>query len=91
MSKWDSSNKYRKKRYNSDPEYAALCRKRTKNWRIKQKELVMNHYTKGTMKCQCYHCNIYGINFLTIEHKNGGGTQHRKTMKETSLAQWIVK
>lgn len=43
------------------------------------KETVLKRYGNG--KCQCAKCGCTDINALSIDHINGGGTQHRKTVK----------
>lgn len=47
-----------------------------KNTRLNQKLIVMNHYTQGKNCCQI--CGEKDIDVLTIDHINGGGTQHAK-------------
>lgn len=44
--------------------------------RMRYKLTVVNHYSNGTMKCYC--CGGSSIEFMTIDHLNGGGLQHRK-------------
>ena len=86
----DSNNKYKKKRYHTDPAFREERKRLAKQWRNKQKLAIFTHYTKGTMKCQCTKCDVTGINFLTLEHKNGGGTQHRKRMAKTAIYKSII-
>lgn len=38
------------------------------------------HYSKGKNRCEC--CKESHLEFLAIDHKNGGGNKHRKTIKE---------
>lgn len=54
----------------------------------KQKELILNHYGKG---CAC--CGEREIVFLTIDHINGGGTKHRKSLSGGGrfFYRWIIK
>lgn len=77
-----------------------------KVWRLKNRETdlikqrerhrqrrigVMSHYTgdKG-MVCDC--CGEKTIEFLVLDHINGGGTQHRKKVGSgTGFFLWIIK
>jgi hypothetical protein len=55
---------------------------RSKNRKIK----IFNHYGN---KCSCCGETIY--EFLSIDHINGGGTKHRKVMRNSrQLYQWII-
>jgi len=74
--KWriDNLDKMRK----SEREYS---RKR----RAKEKKLVFNHYGR---KCVC--CGEENEGFLTIDHINGKGTEHRKNI-HNQLYYWLVK
>ena len=55
---------------------------------INAKKLVYNHYGDS-----CQSCGITDKDCLTIDHINGGGTQHRKNIKRYgwSFYQWLVK
>jgi hypothetical protein len=58
----------------------------------KLKTKVMKYYSdKYNYYCSC--CGENEINFLTIDHINGGGTQHRKKIGISSYEfyKWIVK
>jgi hypothetical protein len=39
---------------------------------------VLMHYSNGTMKCAC--CGEAGLPFLSLDHINGNGNQHRKSL-----------
>lgn len=71
------------------------AKKRTKAWREKnpdyyykyrkeKKGKVINAYGN---KCNC--CNEDTFEFLTIDHINGGGHQHRKEVK--NIYSWLIK
>jgi hypothetical protein len=47
--------------------------------RLRIKYLVFSHYSKGKPKCSC--CGEAHFEFLTIDHVNGGGHAHRKSIK----------
>lgn len=57
-----------------------------KRRRDRMRRIVIEHYGN---ECSCCKENEYG--FLTIDHVNGGGTKHRKTVTATSLPFFIVK
>ena len=65
-------------------EYA---RKHTVQRRIRldaHKIEVFNYY--GGPVCSC--CGESHIEFLSLDHINGGGCQHRKTIKGKSIYEW---
>lgn len=58
-----------------------VCKKKQNNERYKRiKFEVLSHYSKGTPTCEC--CLEKLQEFLTIDHINGGGRQHRKELRE---------
>jgi hypothetical protein len=73
----------------SEAEYARDYRAKnasTSEWKAKRAEYqrgfarrmkldVVTHYSKGKLKCKC--CGEQGIEFLTIDHIDGGGRKHR--------------
>src|ERR1700757_476788 len=68
---------------NTKSGYGAQCRPchRERN-NIRNRALrvtVLAHYSKGTPKCAC--CGETVLEFLSLDHINGGGRQHRKTIK----------
>jgi hypothetical protein len=63
---------------------------------FKNKTLVLNHYSNGTMKCEC--CGESHEEFLTIDHINGGGNKHRAEIAAKSRSgggsvtyKWLIK
>lgn len=54
------------------------------NHRRRSKLLVLHHYSNGKMICAC--CGIGYVEFLTIDHINGGGAAHRRTIGNGKLA-----
>lgn len=48
---------------------------------------VLKHYSNGLMICDCCPENRY--EFLTIDHIKGGGTKHRKIVK--NMYRWLKK
>lgn len=59
-----------------------------KKRRYEQKIEIFTFYSQGIPKCAC--CGEKEIEFLTIDHINGGGCQHKKETKN-HLYEWIVK
>lgn len=53
----------------------AAKNQRSKDWRVKLKAEVYSHYGD---RCAC--CGEANPMFLTLDHVNGGGYQHRKTV-----------
>ncbi len=50
---------------------------------------VLTHYGGNPPKCAC--CGEPIIEFLTIDHIHGGGTQHRKLIGYGNLYRWLIK
>jgi hypothetical protein len=40
------------------------------------RESIVNHYGNGNPRCAC--CNLSGVEFLALDHIDGGGGTHRK-------------
>lgn len=60
-------------------DYNARTRERNRN-------LVFDQYGR---KCAC--CGEQIRMFLTVEHLNGGGRQHRLSVKTTDIYRWLVR
>lgn len=66
-----------------DPEaYRAYMR----SYHRKQRERVIAHYGA---KCAC--CGETTWEFLSIDHMNGGGTQHKKEIGAGRLVEWVIR
>jgi hypothetical protein len=50
----------------------------SKHQRAKNKIAAIRHYSGGKMACAC--CGETTLEFLGIDHINGGGTKHRKKL-----------
>lgn len=75
----------KKRRYNEKPDYYKEVSTRK---RLKLRTEVLTHYSNGTPKCAC--CGIAEIKFLCIDHINGGGNAHRKTLPRGHyIYQWL--
>lgn len=58
---------------------------RKKEWRAKIRKIVIQHYGS---KCVC--CGESRYEFLALDHKNGGGNQHRREVG-FDITRWIYK
>jgi hypothetical protein len=63
--------------------------------RKSQKFIVIEHYSKGAMKCEL-HKQFWGHEFndfslLTVDHVNGGGTKHRRDIKGNNICNWLIQ
>jgi len=74
---------YSGKRNRLNPEYMKKLRR---EWKRTARLSVLNHYSNGTMVCA--DCGEDNINFLTVDHVEGGGRKHRKEIR-TYLTLWL--
>lgn len=63
-------------------------------YRRRTKLLVLQFYSNGTMRCAC--CGISYIEFLTIDHIDGGGADHRRSIGKGNLSggnfyKWLIQ
>jgi hypothetical protein len=65
-------------------------------YRRRAKLAVLHHYSNGTMRCAC--CGISYIEFLTIDHIDGSGAEHRRTLGDGKIGSggarfypWLIK
>ena len=72
------SDEYREKTYSPSAR---------SEWRQIRKFKIIHHYSKGTMICA--RCGFSDIRALSIDHIDGGGTQHRKLIGD--LYGWLNK
>lgn len=63
--------------------------KRAVEKRRKLRFEVLKHYSKDVPECAC--CGEKIIEFLTIEHIENNGADHRKTIFPTQLPLWLIK
>ncbi len=62
--------------------------------RIRHKIDIISHYSCGTMVCVC--CGEDNIDFLSIDHINGGGNKHRRIVlghegSGSSFHLWLIR
>lgn len=63
-----------------------IIKRRTKAWLLNIRKEVLNFYGN---KCQC--CGENRIEFLSIDHINGGGTKHRKEISHANIYVWLKR
>lgn len=51
---------------------------RSFSYRLRQKLAVLGYYSSSTYSCKC--CGESRLEFLTIDHINGGGAKHREEL-----------
>lgn len=62
------------------------------NRHLERKALLVAHYSNNTNKCTC--CGESEVRFLTIDHINGNGSEHRKSSKcgtGSVFYDWLIK
>lgn len=55
----------------------------------RRRYLILEHYSNGIPKCAC--CGEEKIEFLSIDHINGGGHKHRKSIGGQKIDQWLLQ
>jgi len=74
----------RRRRALNREEYNRKQRDRNRMLKLK----VINHYSKGKNCCAC--CGETTYEFLSIDHVNENGSEHRKHVKGTYIIQWLI-
>jgi predicted restriction endonuclease len=98
--KWETEHPEKRRVYNKT--YRDKYPDKAREWRKKSYEKVgsapalrayyklrlevLNHYGA---RCAC--CGESEIRFLTIDHVNNDGSEHRKTVKTNAIYRWIKK
>jgi hypothetical protein len=73
---------YIRKEMNAHPEYG---RRRIKKRKLK----ILTHYSENPPKCAC--CGEIIIEFLCIDHINGGGNKHIKEITHNNFYGWLIR
>jgi len=65
--------------------------RQVKDARDKRRKEVLEHYSNGKMVCAC--CEESHVEFLTIDHVDGGGSKHRKKVgySGSPFYYWLIK
>lgn len=83
-------NSKRRDRYRSDEKYRVSQNKGTREWgdkyRRDNKKKVFEHYGYS---CKC--CGEEEPKFLSIDHVEGDGSKHRKSLRHNNIYIWLVK
>lgn len=54
-----------------------------------KRDIILNYYSNGTMKCAC--CGESQIEFLSIDHINNDGAEHRKEIGRSQITNWLIQ
>lgn len=101
----DCINKYNYSRYHSNTEYKRKIKMNNLKWASKNKPSLKNyqqlyafklkinvisHYSNNKNCCSC--CGEKHIEFLCIDHINGGGNIHRKSINRSGFMfyKWLI-
>lgn len=63
--------------------------KYNRQYKIRQRDAVFAFYGGSNPACEC--CGESHIEFLTIDHIDGGGNIHRKEIGSSALYGWLIK
>lgn len=56
------------------------------------REQVIDHYTDGNRSCMCPGCRVTGLEFLTLDHVENNGSDHRKEIPSgMKLFRWCIQ
>lgn len=66
----------------------SVC-ERVRRQEAEAKPIVLRHYGNGSMSCLC--CRESIAAFLTVDHVNGGGNEHRKRVAHNHLYSYLYK
>lgn len=64
-------------------------RRRYKRYSADLRLEALTHYSSGKPSCEC--CGEIRIEFLALDHKDGGGNKHRKEIKNdgNNIYRWV--
>lgn len=77
---------------NLTPQQIAANNKRIATYKRNLRIKCLQHYSHGAMSCAC--CGEANIEFLALDHINGGGNKERKMSGRKGtigLAQYLIK
>jgi len=96
MKKWRKLNQDRVKASRKHYKESGKKAETNREWRKKTRLKVLTHYGGNPPKCEC--CGETHIEFLTIDHINNDGAEHRKKLGITQnsghgskLYRWIIR
>lgn len=76
------------KEYYKNPINKARNANHAKNRRLKEKYRCIEYYSRGTMKCSCCGESVY--EFLTLDHVNNDGAEHRRIANRDTIYGWLI-
>lgn len=64
-----------------------------KQWRYENRTTCLKHYSGGEIKCKC--CGENQEQFMCIDHIDGGGNKHRKSLSPSgkgggNIYRWLI-
>ena len=60
-----------------------------RKYRMKRRLEALSHYSNGKMVCLC--CGESNVEFLALDHIDGGGVRHKRENKIGSIYPWLRK
>lgn len=72
--------------------YKANIEKAPHHWKVAQrnrKVKALSFYSNGAPVCAC--CGITELAFLTIDHINGNGAAHRRSIGRVNFYAWLIR
>jgi len=77
----------RRKRREYNQKHREKLSEGAKQWRQDNRAQCLEHYSGGDVKCNC--CAEDAEQFMCIDHIDGGGSEHRKTLK-IGIYRWLI-
>jgi hypothetical protein len=78
-------------KYDPSRKFSSWCRSCSNTWsaeRNRRRRIeVLRHYSQGEPRCDC--CGERELDFLAIDHIEGGGSKHHKAIK-SSIHTWLI-
>ena len=84
---WYIDNMDREKKKHKD--YRELHKEEHKTKRFAIRLEVLKYYSDNTLRCK--NCNEEHLEFLEIDHINGGGKKHKRDMNFGSVYDWLYR
>lgn len=82
-------NKDYQKKYRETPEAKAAKAKSNREVQQFYRRSCLMHYSDGLMCCAC--CGETHYEFLSLDHIDGGGTEHRRQVGSQNLYSWLIQ
>jgi len=74
---------------NNKKDTDGWLRKSAKEKMNRKKVIVIKYYSSGLMDCAC--CGEKLLEFLTIDHLNEDGAEHKRKNRIKSMYDWLIK